>query len=104
MGNQNDEVSVPEWQQAKGSEPTTSSTPLEGPATIEQAKRFLQDEEVRKYPRDKKIEFLKSKGLSGSDIQEIIAEETDYVTAPAEAESSPKVRFHAVRLTLSRLT
>jgi hypothetical protein len=66
---------------------------------MEQAKKFLQDEEVRRYPRDKKIEFLKSKGLSESDIQQLTAEETDYVTAPAEAESSPKVRSHAVRLT-----
>lgn len=104
MGNSKDEPSVPKWQQANADAPATSSTIVQGPATIEQAKKFLQDEEVRRYPRQKKTEFLKSKGLSESDVQELIAEETNYVTAPAEAESSPKVRFHALRLTMDRLT
>lgn len=81
MGSSEDnDRSVPQWQRAaatQDSEPSKSTTaPSEPAATMEQARKFLQDDEVRKYPRDKKIDFLKSKGLSDSDIQQLITEET----------------------------
>ena len=75
-------VAVPEWQRAKPQQvvkPTSSSsnTSQEAPVTIEQAKRFLQDEEVRKYSREKQFEFLKNKGFEEGLVQRLLQGEPD---------------------------
>ncbi|KAK2607697.1 hypothetical protein N8I77_006358 [Diaporthe amygdali] len=77
MGEQDREEggSIPSWQQA------ASSTPSDSDATaLEQARIFLQDESVRESTREKKVEFLKSKGLGEADINTLL-EETDAVGA-----------------------
>lgn len=62
--------SIPSWQQA------ASTTRDSGATTLEQARTFLQDESVRESSREKKVEFLKSKGLGEADINTLL-DETD---------------------------
>ena len=45
---------------------------LESPANLEQARKFLQDDEVRLQSRERKTEFLKTKGLQESQIAELL--------------------------------
>lgn len=100
MGQSDDnKTAVPEWQKAQSTpatESTSSATTQDPPATLEQARKFLQDEEVQKYPRDKKIDFLKSKGLSEADIQQLIAEDTDgaQVGLPSNIHSDTTTHYH----------
>lgn len=72
MGEQDKEEggSIPSWQQA------ASTTGDSGATTLEQARKFLQDESVRESSREKKVEFLKSKGLGEADINTLL-DETD---------------------------
>ncbi|KAL2265360.1 hypothetical protein VTJ83DRAFT_6460 [Remersonia thermophila] len=63
----------------------TSEPPSEPPSPspeekLEQAKTFLQDDQVQNTSHERKVEFLKSKGLSESDIQSLLKD----VAAPAE--------------------
>lgn len=77
---QNKKAAVPEWQRPKAQEAAESqpsSTSDAAPVTIQQAKRFLQDDEVRKYPIEKKIEFLMGKGLEEDVVQRLLQEEAD---------------------------
>jgi hypothetical protein len=96
MGHLDDnKTAVPEWQKSQSTpatESTPSSTTQDPPATLQQARKFLQDEEVQKYPRDKKIDFLKSKGLSDADIQQLIVEDTD----GAQVGISPNTDFGTI--------
>ncbi|KAL2195895.1 peroxisomal membrane anchor protein conserved region-domain-containing protein [Corynascus similis CBS 632.67] len=41
---------------------------------LEQARKFLQDTQVQNTTSERKVEFLRSKGLSESDIQELLNE------------------------------
>ncbi|KAK7723803.1 hypothetical protein SLS64_000134 [Diaporthe eres] len=72
MGEQDKEEggSIPSWQQA------ASTTGDSGATTLKQARKFLQDESVRESSREKKVEFLKSKGLGEADINTLL-DETD---------------------------
>jgi hypothetical protein len=86
-----DPGTVPEWQrptaqEAAGSE-ANSPSDVAPPVTLQQARRFLQDEDVQKYPREKKIEFLKGKGLEEDVIQHLLQEEA-HGSAP-EVSSRP---------------
>ena len=77
-GNSGKKAAVPEWQRsqpAAASEPTSSLSSEEDAVTIRQAKRFLQDDEVRKYSREKKVEFLKGKGFGDVVVQKLLQEE-----------------------------
>ncbi len=47
--------------------PTSTKIP-----TVEQAKKFLQDDRVRLASPEKKSEFLRSKGLEDSQIVELL--------------------------------
>ncbi|TGO49304.1 hypothetical protein BCON_0214g00200 [Botryotinia convoluta] len=68
---------VPAWQ-LKGDEEQSSesqATTIEPPsrtATLEQARKFLEEDDVKNASTDKKIAFLESKGLVGDDIQELL--------------------------------
>ncbi|OIW25833.1 hypothetical protein CONLIGDRAFT_635600 [Coniochaeta ligniaria NRRL 30616] len=77
----------------KAAESESSSTSDGAPVTIQQAKRFLQDDEVRKYPREKKIEFLKGKGLEEAVIQRLLSDEVEEAvsqkTIEAEEQTIP---------------
>lgn len=55
--------------------------------TLEQARKFLHDAEVHETTPERKAEFLKSKGLSDSDIEGLLNE----VTQDARLESQPSV-------------
>jgi hypothetical protein len=80
----NKKAAVPEWQRpkAQGAAESESSSTSDGvPVTIQQAKRFLQDDEVRKYSREKKIEFLKGKGLEEDVVQRLLHEEAQEITS-----------------------
>ncbi|KAK8905778.1 hypothetical protein QC760_005688 [Botrytis cinerea] len=68
---------VPAWQrrgeEEQSSEPQDAA--IESPsraAVLEQARKFLEEDEVRNASTDKKIAFLESKGLNGEDIQELL--------------------------------
>lgn len=76
-------ASIPSWQQA-ASRPASDSgseTPLTD-SNLERARQFLQDEEVRNASREKKVDFLKSKGLEEEDITKLLDESTQ-TTTPA---------------------
>lgn len=49
---------------------------------LEQARRFLQDAQVQSATRERKAEFLKSKGLSEGDIEELLKEVASDVRTP----------------------
>jgi hypothetical protein len=78
---------VPSWQLK-----LKETTPTEGEAETEpsrdtivgQAKKFLEEDEVRNASTEKKIAFLESKGLTGAEIQDLLG-----VTRNTEASSSP---------------
>lgn len=77
---------LPAWQQNANdqSPPKEPSNPSTRESVIEQARKFLQDDEVRNSTTDKKIAFLESKGLESDEIQELLG-----VTRNPEASSSP---------------
>jgi hypothetical protein len=58
--------------------PTPTEDDLEGSESIsllEQAKRFLDDDAIRDAPREKKVAFLESKGVSAEDIGTLLSED-----------------------------
>lgn len=65
---------VPSWQQA-ASDQTEDSADFSPNGTLDQARRFLQEETVKNSSTDKKIEFLKSKGLEEADISKLLEED-----------------------------
>lgn len=88
--------SVPSWQQAASSpsEDTASQTPSKD-KIIEQAKKFLQDDEVKSSSREKKIEFLRAKGLEDTDINGLLEQEeqqqTQQLSAPPQSQPTDPV-------------
>ncbi|KAM7183505.1 peroxisomal membrane protein PEX14 [Naviculisporaceae sp. PSN 640] len=70
---------VPEWQKAQAAPETKAeapaSTEIPNPSTLEQAKIFLKDPEVQKETTERKVEFLKSKGITQSDIDQLLKDE-----------------------------
>ncbi|ESZ97127.1 hypothetical protein SBOR_2485 [Sclerotinia borealis F-4128] len=68
---------VPAWQLKKEEEKPSDSLeePLEAPnktTVLEQARKFLDEDEVKDASTDKKVAFLESKGLDENDIQELL--------------------------------
>lgn len=71
----NQAAPVPTWQQAASNAPEASnSTTPSHEDTLELAKRFLEDDEVRDSSRETKAEFLKSKGIAEAEIQKLLDE------------------------------
>jgi hypothetical protein len=65
---------IPDWQKAQtaGSRPpATTAAASEDKKDI--ARRFLDDEEVKNSSREKKVEFLKAKGLGDAEVEELLA-------------------------------
>src|SRR5271167_3546719 len=64
------------WQlKSKGSGTKDTEKPTKSPGRetfIEQAKQFLEKDEVRNASTDKKIAFLESKGLRSEEIQDLL--------------------------------
>ncbi|KAJ4297736.1 hypothetical protein N0V90_005631 [Kalmusia sp. IMI 367209] len=62
-------TSEPEPEPESGS--GSHSAPL-----LDQARRFLEDATIRDAPREKKVEFLKSKGVAAEDIEKLLSTTT----------------------------
>lgn len=67
---------IPAWQKSQSAtaEAGSNAKDPETTATIEQARKFLQDEEVQRATRDRKKEFLKSKGVDEAIIIQLLDE------------------------------
>lgn len=91
---------APSWQQAASPTPPNdnpsshTASGVEG-TTMDQARRFLQDEVVRLSSREKKIEFLQSKGIEEADINKLL-EETD---APASSSATTTTTTNTTQAT-----
>jgi hypothetical protein len=57
-------------------------------AQLDVARRFLHDDEIRSAPRDKKVEFLKSKGIDEADIA-VLLQETETESVSDNAVETP---------------
>lgn len=105
MGDQNDEpkAAAPAWQATPP--PTTADETeqpkSETPTTLEQARKFLQDPEVQKHSPEQKTEFLKTKGVSDSDIETILREVAH--DAQPEPPQTPAVSLSRPRVTAPEL-
>ncbi|OAA47492.1 peroxin Pex14/17-Penicillium chrysogenum [Beauveria brongniartii RCEF 3172] len=98
MSDSNDD-GIPAWQRtsktkspaSSDTEATTTASTDAGSPTAEDkltiAKRFLDDEKVKNEPRDKKVAFLKSKGVEDDHIQKLLGD-THETTSESEAEAS----------------
>lgn len=83
---------VPSWQQASPTQPDDSTASPD--SILDQARRFLQEDAVKDSSTEKKVEFLKSKGLEESDIATLLEESADTsraLSTPAapETQSAP---------------
>lgn len=54
-----------------------NSTAPQPEAQLDVARRFLDDDEVKSAPREKKAEFLRAKGIAESDIKNLLEETQD---------------------------
>jgi hypothetical protein len=68
---------VPSWQlkskdETAKEEEKSSAESTSRETIIEQAKKFLEEDEVRNASTDKKIAFLESKGLRSEEIQDLL--------------------------------
>ncbi|RYO88254.1 hypothetical protein DL766_006266 [Monosporascus sp. MC13-8B] len=66
-----------------------SSATATAEATIDQARRFLEDDSVRRSSAEKKTEFLKSKGFRDEQIQALLGE-TDGAAIAERPRSEPR--------------
>ena len=82
---------VPSWHaELKNTAPTEGNSQPQSPSRanlIDQAKKFLGEEEVRNASTDQKISFLESKGLNNEEIQSLMGI-TRHPDASAPAPSS----------------
>lgn len=90
------EKSIPQWQRQEAAKdpkeppkesekPAYEEKPPPSRATLlEQAAKFLEAEDVRDAPTERKIAFLESKGLTNEEIHKLlgISRNTDPVTRP----------------------
>lgn len=70
---------VPSWQQAASNQ-TENSSDSSPENILDQARRFLQEETVKSSSREKKAEFLKSKGLQEADVSKLLEESNEPTT------------------------
>ncbi|KUI62187.1 hypothetical protein VP1G_09305 [Cytospora mali] len=78
---------IPSWQRAASTaalgDNSSSHTAGDEYSTLERARTFLQDDTVRLSSREKKIEFLKSKGIEEADITQLLDETEEATTTQA---------------------
>ncbi|KAF7550767.1 hypothetical protein G7046_g7923 [Stylonectria norvegica] len=78
-----EQSAIPSWQRTEAEEvPATAEAKPNDDDHLEVARRFLDDEAVRDAPREKKIKFLKAKGIEEADIQSLLGND--------EAAASPE--------------
>lgn len=76
---------------ATPNETTTESVPeasVSREEKLAQARKFLQDTKVQDTTRERKVEFLQSKGLSSSDIDELLSGEAQDGRLETETQAS----------------
>lgn len=88
-------LGIPSWQKStepsKGAE-EASSTPDSREEVVAQARRFLDDDEVKDASREKKIAFLESKGLQKEEIETLLGgNSTTSEAPPSSAEVSNRI-------------
>lgn len=85
------QASIPQWQQQKNAESsesvdgesavpeasTTTDPPPSRAALVEQASRFLQEDEIKEAPTERKRSFLETKGLTQDEIHKLLPSPTD---------------------------
>lgn len=74
---------IPEWQRGQDEADKPAGDQLDV------ARRFLDDDEVKSAPREKKVAFLKAKGIEDGDIEKLLGE-TDQ-ESPSENVSFPAI-------------
>ena len=78
MGNSKQDLDsgIPAWQQSQaGTEADPKLKGSETTTTIEQARKFLQEEQVKNTTRGRKLEFLKEKGIEENIVNQLMDEE-----------------------------
>jgi len=78
--NEEKAAGIPEWQ--KGDTEAKANPSLSPESNVEVARRFLQQDDVKQSTREKKVEFLKTKGLNDEEIGSLLDEEK--MEPPAE--------------------
>merc|ERR1712000_242112 len=83
--------SIPAWQRDAESKNATTDDPQPAQDHLETARRFLEDENVKDQSRDKKVAFLKGKGIEDGDIEKLLgvaeAESTDEAQPPTSSKT-----------------
>ncbi|EEY17542.1 conserved hypothetical protein [Verticillium alfalfae VaMs.102] len=100
MGDSDEDKSsgIPSWQKRDQSEQPSSESssaaqdPSSDSSPIEVARRFLQDDEIKDASRERKLEFLKTKGLEEADIEKLLgpADTTTTAATPAPDQEPPQ--------------
>ncbi|GAB1313356.1 Peroxisomal membrane protein PEX14 [Madurella fahalii] len=91
---------APATQPAQSAQPaqpipeTAAEEPKPQKTTLEQARKFLQDDQVQNATPERRVEFLKSKGLSERDIEGLLKEVTQ--DARPEPQNSTHSREEAI--------
>jgi hypothetical protein len=70
----------------------------EGTSLLDTAAKFLEDPSIRDAPREKKVEFLQSKGVKAEDIETLLAAPAHDNTA-AELPQDAEALWPTVRIT-----
>ena len=109
MSQKVDKLTIPSWQRAQSTTPTSpptsnteeptqqrqaESTPepgaegfaehrpaAEGVSLLEQTSKFLKDPSIRDAPRDRKAAFLETKGLSKDEVEKLLGVELEQDTS-----------------------
>ncbi|KAL8875407.1 MAG: hypothetical protein Q9198_006232 [Flavoplaca austrocitrina] len=111
--------STPDWQHEeaassstedpkRGSETADAAEPPPPPraSIIEQASRFLNEDDIKDAPRERKIAFLRSKGLTEEEVSRLLELPFDGTKAEMQeraATSEQAVRFHLIHVWLNQL-
>ncbi|POR37787.1 Uncharacterized protein TPAR_02012 [Tolypocladium paradoxum] len=95
MGDSQDKpasAGIPACQQ-RSEQDGAETTGAQPPDQLELARRFLDDDEVKTASRDKKVEFLKTKGVEDGDIQKLLGD-SETVPGPPEVRLAPTLKKH----------
>ncbi|KAL4978487.1 peroxisomal membrane anchor protein conserved region-domain-containing protein [Aspergillus desertorum] len=93
MSDSHSKASIPKWQQQhSGSSPPAADGEDAGSGDrstlLEQASSFLQDESIRDAHTDRKISFLKSKGLTATEIKGLLGVSRNTEASSSSSDSS----------------
>ena len=72
----------PEEMSAPAPDPGASRSP-DAESRVDIAKRFLQEASVKDSPREKKVEFLRSKDLTDDEIDSLLGPDTPHEDTPS---------------------